>query len=289
MNVNAKFPNYPLLIPALVGLLCPLVATAADDKVLFETSFEQPEEFSDLGIKENMVVAEGHTGDAALSLTQRRLTLPTAFLPINPDLSYRLQAAFKAAPGSEGTPIILVLQYCDQNGEPIPNFGVRPVPGTQTVLKTAAAAKAENILLEDVGQDWPEKGIFAVAFGANDDLSDIPNSNVFQIASVTKEEGGLRVKLADPLTKDFPAGTPMRWHQLVDPPMAHITPSGQWETHGLTVEGSALPGDSLKKMRSSFWPGTASVRVRLGFRDRASEEQGKEIWVDDVSLSQVSE
>ncbi len=287
--MKTKLPNYRILIPAFVGLLCPLGASADNDKVLFETSFEQPEQLSELGIRNDQVAAEGNTGDASLIFKQRRFSLPSKPIPINPDLACRLQGSFKAADGSEGTPVFMSLRYFDQQGEPISNFGIIPVPGTETVLKADANTDEREILLENSGQDWPVEGIYAVAFGAKKDYSDIPNRNVYKISSVTQGEDGLRVSLEDPLTTDFPADTPVRWHWLAGPPVVLVIPSQHWEEFSLTVKGSTSPGDSWKQIRGSFWPGAAAVQITLGFKERDSVEEGREIWVDDIRLSQPAD
>jgi len=287
--MKTKLLNYQLLVPALAVALFPLMAMAQDEKVLFETSFEDPEEFSALGIRSSQIAAEGRTGDAALSFAQRRLSLPAAAIPINPELAYRLEGFFKAAPGSAGTPIFMMLQYCDENGVPISNFAIQPVSGTESVLKSDAKPGDKEILLEDSGQNWPTKGDFAVAFGAMEDYSDIPNPSVVEIASFAAEDGAIRIHLAEPLTAAYTDGTSVRWHQLIDPVLLGFIPSDDWEEHSLTISGSSLPGDSGDILRRSFWPGTASVRVRLGFKERAAAEEGMEIWVDDLRLTQESE
>jgi len=281
--------NYRILIAVLAGLLSLCPANAETEKILFETGFEDSEDVSQLGIRDIQRALEGNTGEASLRFTQRRVHLPVNPIPINPELAYRLEGSFKAAPGSEGTAVFMALKYSDEQGEQISNFGIIPVPGTETVLKSYATAGELEVLLENSGQNWPDEGVFAVAFEAKSDLSDIPNHNVFKISSVSIEEDGLRVSLEEPLTKDFPADTPMRWHQLADPVIAGTTPSGNWDEHSLTVRGSASPGDSRQVLRTSIWPGAAAVQITLGFKERESVEQGREIWVDDIRLIEITE
>ncbi len=257
--------------------------------MVFETSFEKPEEYEKLGIEEIMVTGEGRNDQTAFRLTQRRFRLPAEALPINPELKYRLEAAFKAAPGSEDTRVIFILSFCDAEGNKLNNFSVSPVAGTESVLKTDAMAGAQDLLLENSGQNWPTDGTFAVALAVKNDLSDIPNPNVFKIDSARVEGDGLRVLLEDALTADFPAGTPVRWHQLADPPMIHATATDQWEVHSLTVGGQASPGDSHRQMRGKFWPGVSTIRLTPGFYDRNPEAEQKEVWVDDIRLIEVTE
>jgi len=287
MKVN--LPNQPfLLLSALVGLLCPLVAVADSDKVIFETSFDQPGEYGDLGIRDNMVAAEGHNDSSALRLIMRRLSLPAEAISLNPELHYRLEGAFKAAPGSEGTRVMLGVLFCDENGKQFSSYAVQPVAGTQSVLKEEAVIHAQDVLLENSGQHWPTEGKFAVAFNVMDDHSDLPNQQVFEISSVTVEEDGLRVHFEEPLTADFVAGTPVRWHQLMDPTFVRVTAEGDWQEHSLTFGGESFAGDSPKRMRGKFWPGAKSVLIRLGFSDRESEEQNAEVLVDNLRIVEVS-
>lgn len=256
--------------------------------MVFATSFDQPDEYAKLGIEEIMVTGEGRTDQSAFRMTQRRFRLPAEAIPINPERKYRLETALKAAPGSKDTRVIFILIFCDAEGNKLSNFSVSPVAGTESVLKTDAAVNAREVLLENTGQTWPTEGTFALAFRVKDDLSDIPNQNVFKIASVSAEEAGLRVLLQDALTGDFPAGTPVRWHGLADPPMIHATATDQWEEHRMTIAGQASPGDSHREMRGKFWPGTASIRFTPGFYERNPEAGQKEVWVDDIRLIEVT-
>jgi len=287
--MNTSTPIHSTFLLLVVGLLLPWVAAAENERVIFETSFEQPEEYEKLGIEEIMVTGEGRNDEAALRLIQRRFPLPIEALTIHPERTYRFEAAFKAAPGTGDTRVIMILSFCDAEGNKLNNFSISPVAGTESVLKTDAVVHAQELLLENSGQNWPAEGTFAVALDVKNDLSDIPNPNVFKIASTQVEGDGLRVTLEDALTGDFPAGTPVRWHQLADPPMIHATATDQWEVHSLTVGGQALPGDSHRQMRGKFWPGVSTVRLNPGFYHRNPEAEQKEVWVDDIRLIEVTE
>lgn len=265
-------------------LLFPLAAVAESGKVVFETNFEQSADYLDLGIRAKMVGDEGRNDNSALRLTQRRLTLLSQPVPINPKQNYRLVGAFKAAPGSEGTKIIFGLLFCGSDGKPLSNYSVVPVEGTQNVLKKDAELNTQSVLLESVGQSWPTEGRFALAFDVKDDYSDIPNPKVFAITSATAEGDGLKVVFEEPLPEGFPAGTPVRLHQSTDPVFTPIKATGEWEEHSLKIGGQAAAGASHPQLRGKFWPGASAVLIRLGFFDRASQEQNKEVWVDDIRI-----
>jgi len=286
--MNSKTPIHPVFLLLFLGLLFPCRAAAEDEPVVFSTSFDQPGEYGDLGIRNDMVAAEGHNDSSAFRLNRRRISLPAEAISLNPELHYRLEGAFKAAPGSEGTQVMLGVLFCDENGEQFSSFAVQPVAGTQSVLKEEAVIHAQDVLLENSGQNWPTEGKFAVAFNVMDDHSDLPNQQVFEISSVTVEEDGLRVHFEEPLTADFPAGTPVRWHHLMDPTFVRVTAEADWQEHSLTFGGQSFVGDSPKRMRNKFWPGAKSVLIRLGFSNRESEEQGAEVLVDDLRIVEVS-
>lgn len=287
--MNSKNPITQGAMVFFTTLLFPFAAVAESGKVVFETNFEQSADYLDLGIRAKMLGEVGRNDHSALRLTQRRLTLLSQPVPINPKQNYRLEGAFKAAPGSEGTEIIFGLLFCDSEGKPISNLAVVPVEATKTVLKQDAEINTQSVLLENVAQSWPTEGEFALAFGAQDDYSDIPNPNVYEIASVSQEGDGLKVVFKEPLTEGFLAGTPVRLHQVTDPALIRFKVSEDWEEHSLKIGGQAAAGASHPQLRGKFWPGASSVLIRLGFFDRKSQEQNKEVWVDDIRIIEGGE
>lgn len=255
--------------------------------ILLHTSFDDSDQWSFLGLREDNLAMDGRTGDLALKLDQRRVRLPSEPIPIDPNGTYEIRAFFKAVPGSEETRGLLGVTYLDKDGQPIAGFEVHAFPDTQTILTQPSQAGDTEVFLEEVPSAWPDEGNLAIAFDARDDLSDIPNRNSYRIESSEPEGTGLRLHLREPLNTSFPAGTKVRCHGLANHAMAHFEASSHWEAHGVVISGLASPGDPREDLRSQFWPGTVAIQARLGMWDRSDTDQGREILVDDLRIRKL--
>ena len=132
-----------------------------------------------------------------------------------------------------------------------------------------------------------------VAFNAKEDFSDIPNFDISPaIKNAEKDENGnLRLELVRPLTKDYPAGTTLRFHSPYGAPMYYLA-SG-WMPAGEGKECTAVLNGIFDKSgapNNKFWKGTVYARPFVWFGNwNRRPQKGAKLLVDGFSLVETEQ
>ncbi len=206
------------------------------------------------------------------------------YVPVAKGKKYRLSFWGRSVNGPSNCFIGLAL-YNEKN-QPVMRNAVAAVPQTMTALAAPAKAGDTEIRIAD-GAAWGKvyrQTPMAVAFGAKEDLGDLPNMNLSpRIKTVAQRDGAWFAVLASPLRKDYPEGTPVRLHKEA---MGHcysimigsMTP--EWKYYSVEVENNGKDGNNY----INLWPGTAKVRFVLV----ANYNQDKAgVYFDDVVLEEL--
>lgn len=178
---------------------------------------------------------------------------------INPEKTYRLSGKFKAQePWAEGN-LLFGLAPHDAQSQPIFAMQVNPVKGTETTLAEDAHAGSTRLKLANA-TGWKNTPYVGVVFNAEQDLSDLPNRSARSIAEIAGQE----VVLKEPLTQDYPAGTPVRQHESGNSYMYsgaayQKVPADKWIEFSGEIGGEAASGLSANQ----WWKGSEIVRIFL--------------------------
>lgn len=211
----------------------------------------------------------------------RNFTFAPEVIEVDPAKTYRLSGFFKSADKDKKSKTMFCVRYLNAEKKEINPWSVIPLPDTDTTL-SADAKKGEKIL-KIAPKDWNRHKamLYAVAFNAKDDLSDLPNFNTSPIADVSAKEFFNEITLGEPLPQDYPAGTKVRMHRYFDYMAIVKDVPAEWTEYSITISGEAARGaQELNK----FWNGTKFIKVcvygNLG-------NNGAALLFDDITFQEV--
>jgi hypothetical protein len=178
---------------------------------------------------------------------------------IDPAKTYRLCGNFKAAVPSDKGFLLFGMAPHNAAGKPIHPLQVNPVSDSDTVL-AASAKKGDTKISVKNAEKWRKANNTAIAFNTKTDYDDLPNHDLVEIATINQNE----VTLKKPLSKDYPAGTPVRQHcsgntYMYSGAAYKKVPSTDWTEFSGEISGEAISGLPMNQ----FWRGTSSVRIML--------------------------
>ncbi len=241
----------------------------------------------------NQTFEECVTGGASFRFQHCGWVTSPELVEIDPHKNYVLRLFVKVPSEkqqAENLPVELAigLRFYNEQGEAFSPLAVAAIPNTATVLAGDASKGDKVIRLH--GSKWEDvpKGATAIAFGAEEDFSDLPNDRTANIELITAADPGFEVHLYKPLERDYSAGTPVRQHRYADFPTVSAEPGEEWAEHVLEIGGVSEPGVVEK---GKFWHGVRHVRPSIGaaIRDAATMASDKpiEVLIDDVTFTQV--
>lgn len=184
------------------------------------------------------------------------------FIPVEPGKKYTLSGTFKSLGTKPSRVYYGFICYC-KDKKTVETTHSNVVPDSAATL-AAECNKGDKKIVIKANKAW--KPNYAAAFNAKDDFSDLPNREiVYKTVKITPQgENGetMEVELSAPLTKSYPAGTPVRAHSPAYGTFIYTAICGslvpaEWKTYTGTAS-IAEPGKmSYKLLR----PGTAFVKI----------------------------
>lgn len=207
----------------------------------------------DASTQKRIVFAENEL-TAAIPFYMMRGPLMT----IDPKKEYTVSLKIKA---DGGTPSVRVGFRCyTADNKAIESHHILTQKGTFTTV-AANAAKGDKILKVKNAADWKPFGYLALAFGAKEDGSDLPNFDIAICVPEKIEKTGdfWTITLKQPLPKDVSAGTGVRQH--IRSSLYYVTPLIKATPEYIAVTGS-VKGFSKEFYGKGAWPaGTAKVSI----------------------------
>jgi hypothetical protein len=194
------------------------------------------------------------------SFAARNFTFAPELIEVDPAKTYKLSGFFKSRDKDKKSKAMCCIRYYNSDKKEIEPWSVLPVADTATTL-TADAKKGEKIL-KIAPKEWirHKAMLYAVAFNAKDDLSDLPNFNTSPIADVSVKETFNEITLGEPLTQDYPAGTKVRMHRYLDYMSIVNEVPAEWTEYSISISGEAEGGAPAK---NKFWNGTKFIKVSI--------------------------
>ena len=164
-------------------------------------------------------------------------------IPVDPAKKYRISFEYRLAPGSKPVNnFYLGPVGFDAKGAKVVCSTQNVTAGSDTTLAEAAKAGDTVIKIRN-GSKWPVKWSFA-AFNTKPDLSDLPNTGIVSIKAVEKTGDVWSITLAQPLKKDYAAGTNVR-NQRAGATYRYVVydkvPT-EWKKVDAVIQGSAREG-----------------------------------------------
>lgn len=270
-----------ILVPLILTCLLPAAANA--ENLFPNGDFEDPisgKQWVPAGIHYG---EEKHSGDFSMRIPKmsRDFVISSEFIEVDPASSYRLNAFVKVPSEGRHTEVQMGLRYYDQAQNEITPTSVRPVPGSDAVLESAAAEGTQVVQVKT--DQWPSDPLMSIVFDTKEDYSDLPNLSGVRVTGVSQNGAVTEVKLKEPLPSSYPAGTPVRLHHYTDYANHSFQASDQWEEQTLTIQGEAQPGLPSAK---EFWNKTRFVKVFFfpGI-DAEVGDRSVELLIDDVTLT----
>lgn len=236
------------------------------------------------------VVKDRDGGEDILEVEARRVKITSPnWISIDPGKTYSLEGLFRSASCEKPASAYFGLIMYDKDKRPIYLAHVSTHPTTTAELAEAVEAGQKSLVVSRA-ETWPGVEYGAIAFGAKDDMSDLPNfSTSPQIDGVVRQDGTdkFTVKLKEPLQAAYPAGTQVRLHEPWTQPLFWVAnewvPS-TWKKYEVKIGGEASFGAPMNQ----FWHGTRYVRVffELGNWDKVPED-GAKLQCQDISFSEL--
>ncbi|HWL51538.1 MAG TPA: hypothetical protein VNQ90_03835 [Chthoniobacteraceae bacterium] len=241
---------------------------------------------------------EGRNGGAAYELsvpesyTTGRIAERVVFperIAIDPAKTYRLEGWLRSADGENLASAYFGVIMYDANQRAIAIRNVAPLKDTESELLEAVPEGATEVVVAR-SERWLSLTHRAIAFGAQSDLSDLPNFNVTPKLKevVARDDKALVATLSQPMERAYPAGTKVRLHT---PWPAHLywianewVPL-EWKRYETVLTGEAPSGTP----KDAFWKGTRYVQVfvQLGNWNRIPKK-GARLLFDDISFTEIA-
>ena len=245
MSIMSKL-TFGLLAAACAGML-----SAQEVKL----SMESPADFTQ---SKRIVQAED-----AFSVKGLGAFFSVKSLTIDPARKYQISGEFRM---KSGKPVLLYFGFAPYDAKNRPILPKLVNGNSKCLTEVAEAAKKGDqvIKVKDASQ-WNTKSKYChIAFGAKEDLSDLPNRDLLATVPPNVRQNGevWEVLLAKPLVKDIAAGTPVRQHSdgaawIYTAGLVKLT--DQWVTRKGVITGIAPSGIPSNK----FWKGTEQVKVLI--------------------------
>ena len=245
MSIMSKL-SVGLLASACMGML-----SAQEVKL----SMESPADFT----QSKRIVQ----GEDAFSVKGRGAFFSVKSVAIDPAKKYQISGEFRMKSGKQ---ILLYFGFAPYDAKNRPIFPKLVNGNSKSMTEVVEAAKKGDqvIKVKDASQ-WNTKSKHChIVFGAQADLSDLPNHDLVATVPPNVRHNGdvWEVLLAKPLAKDIAAGTPVRQHSdgaawIYSAGLVKLT--DQWVTRTGVITGIAPSGIPSNK----FWKGTEQVKVLI--------------------------
>ncbi len=220
----------------------------------------------------------------AFSFKGAGVILSAKSFTLDPAKKYQISGEF-CQKGGKQTNLYLGFAPYDAKGRQIFSNMVNIVKDTQTEV-AVDAKKGDTVVKVKDASKWNTKTPYShIAFGAKEDLSDLPNSyrQATAVPNAQKQGEVWEIQLKKPLIQDVAAGTAVRQHTDGS---AFIYTAGsrkltdQWVAMKGTISGISPFGLTWNKM----WKGTAKVKVLilLSGADRTSEVSFRNVKVTEI-------
>lgn len=212
------------------------------------------------------------------------------FIEFDPAKTYQLSAWLKSI-GTEKSTCYIGLAMYTARKQSIQRPNVTIQKGTITELAAAVKAGDRVLKIKDCSKWNTEKlRMTQVAFGANEDYSDLPNFNVSNLAFRLIKKGAIyELFLRSPIKRDYPAGTKIRQHYAGGGyqycAASDKTAPKRWTKYSAVVKGLAKYGAP----DNQFWPGTKYVKIVVILNYKAPKGSNTQALFDDVSFSELGE
>lgn len=206
--------------------------------------------------------------DQIFTVRKNATLLSNRTLTLDPAKKYRLSGEFRCIQGKSPN---VYLGYAPRDAK---NRQIRPacvLSQKDSLTELAENVKAgDKVLKIKDASKWDTVFPYTnIVFNAKDDLSDLPNFEVFPIEkdSIKKVGDVWEITLKDAARKAYPAGTKVR--QQKDGATYIYTASAGPVKQEWTARTGVISGEVLKEMNSTttskLWPGTKSVQVLVMF------------------------
>ena len=208
------------------------------------------------------------------------------FIPVEPDKTYVYKVNFRTLDPELPASGYMGLELYDENKHIIGHYNVQAHKDTDS--EVVSACKGDKFLTVKMIKNYEKIKYSAVAFNVKKDYSDLPNYDISPQCSkmIPDKDGNLRIELKAKLTKDYPAGTPIRIHSPWSPSMYYLA-SGWMPADDGKECVAILRGIKNDAGISSkeFWKGTKYVRPFVWFGNwNRRPKQGAKLLVDGWSF-----
>ncbi len=229
------------------------------------------------------------TGEGSFELYGKYPTelISSEMIPIDMGSTYTISAWMRSLEATLPASANMGLRMYTKEKRPITMQNVGAVYNSETAL--AEPAMKGTTELRIVGNPrWLEHRGNCVAFNVADDYADLPNYALSApIKEVLDEGEHYTIRLATPLSSDYPNGVKVRLHSPYGAPLYGAADGwipAEWTNFSRTLQGEARFGASGHQ----FWRGTAYVRpfVWFGNWNRIPEE-GARLLVDKISFTSI--
>lgn len=238
-----------------------------------------------------VVPGAGRNGGDVLEIDVLRVRIMSSnLIPVDINKSYKLEGWFRSVISEKPASAYFGLIMYDKDKRPIYLSNVLCFPALTAVLLEDVSAGQDTLVVSNT-DGWESVKSGAIAFGAKQDLSDLPNFTTdAQYESFEKEsdQKGVIVKLKKPLSASYPAGTNLRVHSPWSAPLYRVADEWipfTWKKYETTLNGEAL----AEAPNNKFWRGTRYVQIffELGNWDRIPEKgaklQGENIFLTELT------
>jgi len=264
-----------------------LAQSAVGQNLLPSNDFVDPQVLDAWGLDASQVYEDSDDGRFAAIFTNRRNRVPSEPVPIDPDGTYIVRFWVKAADPQKVEYGFVRLAYLDTAGNRIDSFSVLPDPETHATLAEDADEGSSRILLNPASTGWMNvpRSQTGIVFGAEEDFSDLPNSQAVRIEKVNHMQDRIEVLLDEPLLVSYPAGTPVRRHLGAPMALRSFETGPDWKLHDLLISGSSFPQEASS---DQFWNGTEAVELIVGVgKGREAEHRFIQLLLRDIELEKL--
>jgi len=210
------------------------------------------------------------------------------FIEINPEKIYKLSGLFKSIGKNQGRCYLGLVMY-DARKRFITRSQIIYQPNSQTKLVADAKVGDTVIKLADCSK-WNTQRLTRtlVAFGAQKDFSDLPNTDLSPYVVKLEKQGDIyELTLKKALDKDYPAETAVRQHYHIGGyqycAAVNKQVPNEWTKYSAVLKGISQKGPSDKQ----FWPGTKYVKVIIYLNHGVKDDQDCKTLFDDIVFEEV--
>lgn len=227
-------------------------------------------------------------GEASIGITYDMCASPE-FIPINPKKTYRLSGYFRSKDSSHPASVLLHFRFYNKDKKEITPWSIKPHAAITTLLVNAQK-DTDIVRVKKSNWDTGKKrrvNLFAIAFNAKDNESDIPNLSSIRFKEIKEYTDEYVITLEEKLKKSYPAGTKVRQHVYVDYPWAYSKKkeplTAEWKKFSITTGPRPIPGEFKQNY---IWKDAAYGRVMLITRNWDGDSK-KTLLFDDLFLEEL--